>query len=141
MADKLYAELDGNRGESFADDVFDGEEQVTDLGHLEGERVPPTNDMALVSLLAGVGGWILAVGGICPLLQAVNVCLAPLAFGAWALALFSGFVARSQIAETADGGDDLAVWGMAAGGAGMAAGTLLLLVLAVAVLALGFQMW
>ena len=112
-------------------------EEITDLGHLDGGYVPPTNDLALVSFLAGIGGWILAAFGVCPLLQGFNLCLAPLAFVTWTIALFSGFIARSQIMESEEGGDDLAVWGMATGGAGLVLGTLLLLILVVLVFVLG----
>ena len=116
-------------------------EDVTDLGHIEGEAVAPTNDIALLSLLAGVGGWILAAIGICPLLQGFNLCVAPLAFVAWAGALVSGFIARAQLADSEEGGDDLAVWGMAVAGAGIALGTLLLILLVVLVLVLGVNVW
>lgn len=116
-------------------------EEVTDLGHIDGDTIAPTNDMALLSLLAGVGGWILGAIGLCPLLQGFNLCVAPLAFVAWAAALFSGFIARAQLAESEEGGDDLAVWGMAAGGAGIALGTLLLLLTVLLVLVLGVNVW
>lgn len=133
MAEKLDETPD-------AGDAYEGEE-VTDLGHLDGKPVPPTNDMALVSLLAGVGGWILAAFGICPLLQGFNLCLAPLAFLAWATALFSGFISRGQIAESKEGGTDLATWGMVTGGAGIVLGTLLLLLVAVLFFLLGVNFW
>lgn len=136
MANK-YEYPDTSVGDPAGGDRAGEPEAVTDLGHLEGGYVPPTNDMALVSFLAGIGGWILAAFGVCPLLQGFNLCLAPLAFVAWTTALFSGFIARSQIMESEEGGDDLAVWGMAVGGAGLVLGTLLVLVLVVLVFVLG----
>jgi hypothetical protein len=102
--------------------------------------VAPTNDLALVSLIAGIGGWVLGALGICPLLSGFNLCFAPVAFVAWAAALFAGFVARSQIAESAEAGDDLATWGMAAGGAGLVLGTFVLILVAVLVLVLGISL-
>jgi hypothetical protein len=112
---------------------------VTDLGHLDSEPVPPTNDMALVSFLAGIGGWILGGLGLCPFLQAFSLCLAPLAFAAWSGALISGFVARGQIAESQEAGNDLAIWGMAAGGTGLLLGILIALVAAALFVLLGIR--
>lgn len=114
-------------------------ERVTDLGHIESVKVPPTNDMALVSFLGGVGGWILAALGICPLLQGFNLCIAPLAFVAWTTALITGFVARDQLADGKEGGEDLAVWGMATGGVGIVLGSaVVLLVVLLLILGINF---
>ena len=139
MADKWY-EDSGDVDESVGTNQASQGEEVTDLGHLTGKPVPPTNDMALVSFLSGVGGWILGAFGICPLLQGLNLCLVPLAFLAWAGALYSGFIARGQLMESEEGGKDLAVWGMASGGAGIVLGTLLVLIVAVLFLVLGVNL-
>lgn len=114
--------------ESYTDDA-------TSLEEIPTTTVAPTSDIALVSFLAGVGGWLLAAASICPISQYVGgLCILPLAFVAWTVALFTGFIARSQIATSGEEGADMATWGLIAGGSGLLLGTLVLLVLALLLL-------
>ncbi|MDX1688456.1 MAG: DUF4190 domain-containing protein [Candidatus Promineifilaceae bacterium] len=118
-----------------AGDRREYEENVTTLEEIPATTVAPTNDMALVSFLAGAGGWVVAIAAICPISQYVGgLCILPLAFVAWTVALFTGFIARGQIATGDEEGDDMATWGLIAGGAGLVLGTLALVLLALLLL-------
>lgn len=111
------------------------EEDVTSLEHIPTTTIPSTNDMALVSLLAGVGGWIIAVATLCPISQYVGgICFLPLAFIAWTIALLTGFIARGQIAYTGEGGADMATWGLILATGGLVLGMLALMVLVILLL-------
>ena len=111
------------------------EDEATSLEHLPTTTVPPTNDMALVSYFSGIGGWVIGAGAVCPLSQYVGgLCFLPLAFVAWTAALFTGFIARGQIAERGEEGGDMATRGLIAGAAGLILGTLALVVVAILLL-------
>lgn len=111
------------------------EDETTSLEHLPTTTVPPTNDMALVSYFSGIGGWLIAVGAVCPLSQYVGgLCFLPLAFVAWSGALFTGFIARGQIASSGEEGGDMATRGLIAGAAGLILGALALVALALLLL-------
>ena len=111
------------------------DEDVTSLEDIPTTTVPPTNDMALVSLLAGVAGWIVAVVTLCPLSQyGGGICFLPLAFIAWTIAILTGFVARGQITATGEGGADIANWGLFSAASGLALGVLALVALTILLL-------
>lgn len=111
------------------------EEDSTNLEDIPTTTVAPTNDMALVSFLVGAGGWVLAVAAVCPISQYVGgLCILPLAFVAWTIALFTGFIARGQLSTSGEEGGDMATWGLLAGGSGLLLGTLALVVLAILLL-------
>lgn len=116
----------------------DYDDQVTNLKEMESNYIPPTNDAALVSFLAGVAGWFLAAAAICPISQYVGgLCAVPLAFVAWAIALFAGFHAKGRILESGEGGAELARWGLISSVSGILLTSIALSVLLV-VVALGF---
>lgn len=111
------------------------EEGATSLEEIPTTTVAPTNDMALVSFLVGAGGWVVAVAAVCPISQYVGgLCILPLAFVAWTIALFTGFIARGQIATSGEEGHDMATWGLLAGGSGLLLGTVTLVALAILLL-------
>lgn len=115
-------------------------EKPTDLSGIDSPPEPPTNDVALVSFLAGIGGWALALIGICPFVSVFTggfsgVGCTSLSFVAWIIAIPAGYIAHQQITSRGEGGDNLARWGMISGIAGIAITVLLFCVVMGAVLA------
>lgn len=115
-------------------------DESTDLGHLPIEHTPPTNDTALLSFLAGIGGWLIGLGGFF-FLSTLGFCCVPVAMASWAASLVAGRMSKNQIAKTGEEGSDLATWGMAASFAGFAVTILgiiaILLLLLLGVISLG----
>lgn len=113
------------------------QEDSTKLDGLPAHYIPPTNDRALLSFLAGLGGWALAVFSLCPFTVYLSLCCASLALLSWGVGLFSGFTARRQLAAREEGGSELATWGLLSSAAGiLLAGLALLLVVSAALLSL-----
>jgi hypothetical protein len=115
-------------------------EESTDLSGIDSPPEPPTNDIALISFLTGVGGWVLAFIGICPFVSAFTggfsgVGCTLLSFIAWIIAIPAGYMARQQITKRGEGGDNLARIGMMSGIAGIGITVLLFCVVLGAVLA------
>lgn len=115
-------------------------EKPTDLSGIDSPPELPTNDVALISFLAGIGGWVLALIGICPFVSAFTggfsgVGCTSLSFIAWIIAIPAGYMARQQITKRGEGGDNLARIGMISGIAGIAITILLFCIVMVAVLA------
>jgi len=111
------------------------EEDATSPEDIPATTIAPTSDMALVSFLTGAGGWVIAAAAVCPISQYVGaLCILPLAFIAWTLALFTGFIARGQIATSSEEGGDMATWGLIAGGSGLVLGIVALATLAILLL-------
>ncbi len=71
-----------------------------------GYAPPSNNSMALVSLIAGIAGWVLVpvIGGI--------------------VAIITGHMAKKQIAQTGEGGSGMATAGLVLGYVGVALGIL-----------------
>ena len=98
----------------------------SDFSNLDKPVEPSTNRLALISFLAGIGGWLAIIGGICPLSLFFTVgysgvgCLS-LSFIAWIGAIVTGDLARKKIAIHGEAGENLAVWGMLAGIFGLCA--------------------
>lgn len=103
------------------------EEEVTDLGHIETTPEPPTNDLALVSLLTGVGGWVVLLLGLCSLSSPFGVFCGGISLLSWLVALPTGYLAQREIAEHGESGRRMARTGVAAGVLGMLAVMLILL--------------
>ena len=108
-----------------------GSDDATDLSFIDAPELPPTNDMALVSLLTGLGGWVVVVLGFCSAGSAFAICCLGIALLSWIAALFSGSFALREIAERGDNGRKLALWGLGSGavGAGLAVTLVILLLL------------
>ncbi len=105
-------------------------DEPTDLANIDSPQEPPTNDLALASFLVGVGGWILAAIGICPIAAAFTggfsgVGCTSISLIAWIASLPLGYLARQQIKERDEGGDNLARWGMLTGAIGLGLTSLL----------------
>ncbi len=107
------------------------QDDVTDLSFIDTPEVPPTNDLALVSFLTGIGGWVIVVLGFCSSGSAFAICCLGIALLSWVAALFSGSFALREIAERGDNGRKLALWGLGSGavGAGLAVTLVILLIL------------
>ena len=108
-----------------------GQDDVTDLSFIDAAEVPPMNDMALVSFLTGLGGWVIVVLGLCSTGSAFAICCLGIALLSWVAAVFCGSFALREIAERGDNGRTLALWGLGSGavGAGLAVTLVILLVL------------
>lgn len=115
-------------------------EKPTDLSDIDSPAEPPMNDLAIASFVAGVGGWILAVIGICPFVSALTGGLSSfgcssLSLGAWILAIPLGVWAQQRIKTQGAGGENLARLGLISGIAGLAITVLLFCVVLGLVLA------
>ncbi|MCB0008965.1 MAG: hypothetical protein KDE04_21005, partial [Anaerolineales bacterium] len=84
-----------------------GPDDATDLSFIDAPEVPPTNDLALVSFLTGIGGWVIVVLGFCSAGSAFAICCLGIALLSWIAALFSGSFALREIAERGDNGRQL----------------------------------
>lgn len=98
--------------------------EPTDLSGIDSPEEPPTNDLATACFIAGVGGWVLAAIGICPVAAAFTggfsgVGCTTISLVAWVAALPLGYLARQQIKERGEGGNNLARWGMLTGATGL----------------------
>lgn len=115
-------------------------DEITDLAEIETPPEPPMNDLALMAFLAGVGGWVLGVIGICPIAAAftggfsVPGCTS-ISFIAWITAIPLGYLARKQLKEWGEGGDHLARWGIISGAVGLSLSLLLFCAVFAAVMA------
>ena len=106
-------------------------DDITDLSAIDTPEEPPINDLALVSFLTGIGGWVIVVLGFCSAGSAFAICCLGIALLSWLAALFSGSFALREIAERGDTGRKLALWGVGTGavGAGLALTLVILLLL------------
>jgi hypothetical protein len=90
---------------------------------------PKNNSMAVVSLVAGIAGWVLVLlttcGGVLISIVTMgigSVCLAP--FGCltpigWLVAVITGHIAKNQIQQTNEGGNGMATAGLIMGYIGL----------------------
>jgi hypothetical protein len=86
-----------------------------------GSAAPTTNVLAIVSLALGIGSFVLALGPL-----------------AGVPAIITGYIARNQVAQRGESGDQLALWGLVLGcvNAGLTAFMLIGVVLAAILFAL-----
>lgn len=80
---------------------------------------PPTNTLAIVSLVAGITSFF-----VCPVIGGI-------------VAIVTGHMARGQIRQTGEGGDGLALAGLVLGYVHLALAVLALAVVALALLGIG----
>jgi len=94
---------------------------------------PPTNTLAMVSMLCGIGGWLLEIGILCfgstigsvialATLGIAFLCLFPIfciPILAWLSAVITGHIALGQLKESEEGGKGLAKTGLISGYIGL----------------------
>ena len=112
------------------------EDEAPDLGNIDSPPLPSTNDMALVSMLTGVGGWGVLLLGLCSLSSPFGLFCGGISVVSWCTALVTGYIAQREMRETGENGRDLARVGMAAGIGGVIAAMLGLVLLLLGVLGL-----
>lgn len=115
-------------------------EKPTDLSGIDSPPDPPMNDLAIVSFVAGIGGWVLAVIGLCPFVATFTGGLSSfgcstLSLATWLIAIPAGIWAQQRIKTQGAGGENLARLGLISGVAGLAITVLLFCVVLGLVLA------
>ncbi len=94
------------------------------------------NDLALLSSLTGLGGWLTLVGLVFALGSSSALCCVGIAYIGWIAAILTGYLARQEIGPADRSSARLARLGLLSGGAGFMIGTVLVVFLVLSALGL-----